>query len=69
MYSVYILSGPKNHLYVGSTANKEKRVERYRKGMGAEFASRNKTYKLIYSEEFSTFVEARRREKTDQRLA
>lgn len=63
MYYVYILCGPKNHLYIGTTTNVENRLKRHRNGSGAEFTKRNKTFKLLYSEEFSTLVEARRREK------
>jgi len=63
MFSVYFLRGPNNHLYVGCSANKEKRLEKHKSGDGAEFAKRNKTFKLVYSEEFPTLLEARRRER------
>ena len=62
MYSVYILRGSKNHLYVGVTENFEKRLKRHKSGDGAEFAKRNKTFQLVYSEQFKTLLEARRRE-------
>ena len=54
MYSVYILRGSKNHLYVGVTENFEKRLKRHKSGDGAEFAKRNKTFQLVYSEQFKT---------------
>lgn len=63
MFVIYILRGHKNHLYVGCTSNKELRIKRHRGGDGAEFTKRNKTYELVYSEELSSLVEARRREK------
>lgn len=62
MLVVYILQGPKNHLYVGVTENLKERIERHKLGNGAEFTKRNKTFKLVYSEQFKTLLEARRRE-------
>jgi putative endonuclease len=61
-YFLYILRGPKNHLYVGTTSNIENRIKRHYKGDGAEFTFRNKTDKLVYTENFETLLEARRRE-------
>ncbi len=63
MFYVYILRGPKNHLYVGCTENVEKRISRHVSGFGAEFTKRNKTFNLVYHEEFETLLEARRRER------
>jgi len=63
MYYLYILRGPRNHLYVGIAENPNHRIRRHKSGDGAEFAKRNKTYELVYSEGFSTLREARRREK------
>ncbi|NCS94249.1 MAG: hypothetical protein COX79_01315 [Candidatus Levybacteria bacterium CG_4_10_14_0_2_um_filter_36_16] len=63
MSFLYILRGPKNHLYVGVTENIEKRIKRHMLGDGAEFTKRNKVYDLVYSEQFETLPEARRREK------
>lgn len=48
---------------MGCTANMEQRVLRHNSGNGAEFTKRNKDFKLVYQEYFSTLVEARRREK------
>lgn len=62
MFYLYILRGTKNHLYIGVTSNIENRLKRHQSGDGAEFAKRNKTFKLVYTEEFSTLLEARRRE-------
>ena len=63
MFTVYILRGPKNHLYVEVTNNFNKRTIRHQSGDGAEFTRRNKTFELIYKEEFNTLIEARRRER------
>lgn len=62
MYFLYILCGPKNHLYIGVTNNLQKRIARHKSGDGAEFTKRNKTFDLVYSEEFSTLLQARKRE-------
>jgi putative endonuclease len=62
MFFLYILRGYKNHLYVGTTTNIKTRIKRHESGDGAEFTKRNKTFTLVYSEEFSTLLEARKRE-------
>jgi len=38
-------------------------IIRHQRGDGAEFTRRNKTFKLVYKEEFPTLIEARKREK------
>ncbi len=58
MFSVYILRGPKNHLYVGCTSNISQRIDRHKSGQGAEFTFRNKTNELVYREDFPTLLEA-----------
>ena len=63
MYSVYILRNKSNHLYIGSTSNIEERINRHNTGDGAEFTKRNKDFRLVYKENYSTLLEARRREK------
>ena len=62
MYTVYILRGAKNHLYVGVTNNLNQRITRHKSGDGAEFTKRNQTFELVYSETHSTLLGARRRE-------
>jgi len=62
MYKVYILRSPKNHLYVGATGDLEKRIKRHKRGDGAEFTKRTKTYNVVYAENFLTLREARKRE-------
>ena len=63
MFFVYILRGEKNHMYVGSTTNLDKRIDRHKQGNGAEFTKRNRTFELIYTETFPTLIEAQRRER------
>lgn len=62
MYYLYILKGNKNHLYVGVTKNLDLRIKRHKSGDGAEFTIRNKTFEIVYTEAFTTHLEARRRE-------
>ena len=62
MYFLYILRGSKNHLYIGVTNDLNRRILRHRIGDGAEFTKRNQVSKLVYTENFSTLLEARRRE-------
>jgi len=50
-------------MYVGSTTNLDKRIERHKQGNGAEFTKRNRTFELIYTETFPTLIEAQRRER------
>ncbi|OGD96571.1 hypothetical protein A3H87_02030 [Candidatus Curtissbacteria bacterium RIFCSPLOWO2_02_FULL_42_37] len=62
MFTVYILRGPKNHLYIGCTSDFGKRLIRHKNGDGAEFTFRNKAFVLAYQEEYSTLKETRNRE-------
>ncbi len=57
MFFVYILRGPKNHLYVGVTEDFEKRLKRHKSGDGAEFTKRNKAFQLAYKETFKTLFD------------
>ena len=63
MYSVYILQGPKGHLYVGCTSSVDNRIKRHKSGDGAEFTKRNLVFELVYEERFETLPEARKRER------
>ena len=63
MYYLYILSTLNNSLYVGVSSDVNKRISRHISGDGAEFTRRNKVEKLLYTEEFETYLEVRRREK------
>lgn len=59
---LYILRGPRSHLYIGVTNDINRRILRHMNGDGAEFTKRNQVFELVYSENFSTLLEARRRE-------
>ena len=63
MYTLYILRGLKNHLYIGVSSNFNKRLLRHKSGDGAEFTKRNKVFQLAYTEKFETLLKARRRER------
>ncbi len=62
MYEVYILRGPKNHLYIGVSSNVMSRIKRHRDGNGAEFTKRTQSFELVYRESFKELHEARGRE-------
>ena len=63
-YFVYVLGSYKKKkiiTYVGYTNNLEKRLNLHNKGKGAKF-TRGRSWKIIYSEKFSTKKEAISRE-------
>ncbi|MDE2079623.1 MAG: GIY-YIG nuclease family protein [Patescibacteria group bacterium] len=62
MFYVYILRGPKGHLYVGVSSNMQNRIKRHIQGQGAEFTKRTRAVDLVYVENYLTLLEARRRE-------
>ena len=63
MYYVYILKNEAGDIYVGSTSDVEKRLERHKKGEGAEFTRRNRCFTLCYVEAFRMLIDARARER------
>ncbi|MCL5031367.1 MAG: GIY-YIG nuclease family protein [Bacteroidetes bacterium] len=63
MYQVYaIKSINRNYIYVGMTSNLEERLKRHNNGY-ERTTKPYKPFKLIYSEVYTTRVEARKREK------
>ena len=62
MYTLYILKGPRHHIYIGTTQYLDKRITRHKNGDGAEFTKRNKVFELVYTETYLTLTEVRRRE-------
>ena len=53
MYYSYCLQSLKNgKLYIGSTSDLKKRFKYHNKGLGGDFTSKNKPWKLIYYEAF-----------------
>jgi len=58
---VYVLRCNDLRLYIGSTRNLDKRIEVHRQGRVKTTKGR-RPVQLIYTEEFETYSEARRRE-------
>ena len=58
---IYILRCADNRLYIGSTRDIDKRIEAHKDGKVRTTKSR-RPIKLIYSEEMTTYTEARKRE-------
>ncbi|PJE50579.1 hypothetical protein COV27_02760 [candidate division WWE3 bacterium CG10_big_fil_rev_8_21_14_0_10_39_14] len=65
LYTVYILRTSSNTLYVGQTNNLEKRLKEHKNksSRSAKYIKYFEYFKLVYSEEYSTRIEAMRRER------
>ncbi len=65
MFYVYILRNSSSQLYIGQTNNLAKRENEQTKELdkSAKFIKDNHDFKLVYSEEYPTRLEAMRREK------
>ncbi|OGL65349.1 hypothetical protein A3F52_03955 [Candidatus Uhrbacteria bacterium RIFCSPHIGHO2_12_FULL_47_11] len=61
-YFVYLARCCDNSLYTGSCINIEERELKHNKGAGAQYTKQRRPVKIIYSEEFSDLIEARKRE-------
>ncbi len=61
MYTVYVLKDKDGKVYKGVTSNIERRLEEHRKGQ-TRTTSMMTDASLVYSEEYETFAEARKRE-------
>lgn len=62
-YAIHILECADSSLYVGCTNNMEKRLKQYNESKrGAHDTKIRRPIVLKYSEEFTTLIEARRRE-------
>ncbi len=63
MYYVYVISSiQRKYLYVGLTNNIERRFRQHQGGKERTTAS-YRPFKIIFTEKFSTRIDARRREK------
>lgn len=60
--SLYILRLKSGQLYIGSTADLDRRFEEHVTGRACRTTKLDPPLKLVYSESFPTFSEARRRE-------
>ena len=64
MYFIYILECADKTLYVGCTNDLEKRIYQHNNSKGgAHYTKIRRPTTLLYSETFTTLLEARRREK------
>lgn len=63
MAHLYILKCSDNSLYVGSTNNLEQRIKKHQSGWGARYTNVYRPVELIYSEEYSTYQDAFKRER------
>lgn len=62
-YYTYIILCANNKYYVGHTNNPESRFLRHLQKSGAKFTAQNKPIKLLWKQEFTTEIEAIKREK------
>lgn len=63
MYRIYILRNEEtDRYYIGSTNDIERRLRQHKKGLTRTTRILG-TYALVYTEEYSTLIEARLREK------
>jgi putative endonuclease len=62
MWYVYILECQNKALYTGVTNNFDKRLEYHKQGSGGWFTKRAGANKLLYKVEFSSRIEAVKRE-------
>lgn len=61
MYTVYVLSNKDGKLYKGLTNNMQRRLYEHRSGK-TKTTSRMRELQIVYTETFSDFGEARKRE-------
>ncbi|MDO8489946.1 MAG: GIY-YIG nuclease family protein [bacterium] len=70
MYFAYIVRCVDGTLYAGSTNNLEKRIRQHNESKsGAHYTKIRRPVALVYSEEYTTFKEARAREAAIKQLS
>ena len=62
MYFVYMIKNSADKLYIGITENPSNRVEYHNQKRGACFTKYIPDFKIVFLENHSTLVEARKRE-------
>ena len=62
MYFVYMIKNDFGKLYVGITENLKDRLYYHNSKMGAEFTKGKAKFRMVFSEEYNTLAEARKRE-------
>ncbi len=60
---VYIIQCKDESFYIGVTDNIDRRFSEHSKGRGGRYTKLHKPLKIVYIEEFSTKIEALKREK------
>jgi len=61
-YFFYIARCADNSLYIGSSDNTKRRILEHNSGIGAQWFRQHGKGEIVYTEKFSTFLEAHRRE-------
>jgi len=59
---LYIARCKDNSLYVGATADVEKRIKRHNQGLGANWIKKHGQAEIVYTEEYDSYLDAHRRE-------
>jgi putative endonuclease len=64
MYTVYVIYSEQfNKIYIGQTANLERRMFEHNNGLLSFYSKRYKPWKVVYREEYPTRTEAMKRER------
>ena len=58
----YIVRCKEDTLYIGISSNPEQRIKRHNQGQGSKWVKQHGVAKVIYVEEFNTYLEAHKRE-------
>jgi predicted GIY-YIG superfamily endonuclease len=62
MWYLYITKNRNGAFYTGITSNLERRLKEHLQGKGGHYTKHNKPQKLLYTEKFSSRVQAQARE-------
>lgn len=62
MYYVYIIKNVYDKLYIGITENLQNRLYYHNTKQGAQFTKSKSRFYVVFSEEYKTLAEARKRE-------
>lgn len=62
MYFVYMIKNSYGNLYIGITDNPERRLTEHNTKIGSRFTKERDNFSIVFLEEYTTLVEARKRE-------
>jgi putative endonuclease len=62
MYYFYILVNPQEKIYIGISKNPSERLKRHNQKDGAKYTKDHRDFDLVYTENFDSLPEARKRE-------